>query len=334
MKSLINVAIVAMSCSFLSCSNSGTQFGLPSMSTQSVGHVTINNKVDILFVVDNSKSMLQYQQRLAAKVNDMIATLNGLGMDYHVAVTTTTMSTNTTTYPMSRQLVGSPTYLTVSNISQLANRIIVGEAGSDLERGLDAMRLVTSASYLNSINSDFLRSDALFSVVFISDEQDQSSEFGNPNSNDFINYLNSLKPPFENGSRAWIVNYIGILTNKSCDNLGGFVSIGTQFINLVDASKGIKSSICSADLSEAVSNIKARIVDQLTTFPFAQTPNKSTVKVSVGGQVIVEDSVNGWTIETETNAQGKNVSVLKFHGSSIPAADESVTIDYKPAGAI
>ena len=319
---------------FQACSNSGTQFALPQMSTQSAGQITYNNKVDILFVVDNSKSMLQYQQRLAAKVSDMITTLNSLGMDYHIAVTTTTMSTNTANYPMARQLVGSPVYLNAQNINQLSNRIIVGEAGSDLERGLDAMRLVTSASYLTSIGSDFLLSDALFAVIFISDEQDQSSEFGNPNSNDFVNYLNGIKPPFENGSRAWIANYIGILTNKSCDNLGGFVSIGTQFINLVDVSKGIKSSICNADLSEAVSNIKSRIVDQLTTFPFAQTPNKSTIKVTVGNRTIIEDPVNGWTIQTEVNAQGQSVSLLKFHGTSIPAANEPVTIDYKPAGAI
>ena len=334
MKSLINVAIVVMSCSFLSCSNSGTQFGLPSMSTQSVGHVTINNKVDILFVVDNSKSMLQYQERLAAKVNDMISTLNSLGMDYHVAVTTSTMATDSVKYPMTRQLIGSPKYLTSSNVSQLTNRIIVGDAGSDYERGLDSMYLVTSQSYLNSIKSDYLRNDALFVVIFISDETDKSNEFGKADSNFFVDYLNRLKPPFENGSRAWVANYIGILSINSCDQLGGFVEIGTQFIRLVEASGGVKSSICNPDLSIAVSNIKARIVDQLTTFPFAQTPNKSTVKVSVGGQVVVEDPVNGWTIETETNAQGKNVSVLKFHGSSIPAADESVTIDYKPAGAI
>ena len=334
MKTLIKVAVAVMSCAFLSCSNSGTQFGLPEMSSTFTGQVTYNNKVDILFVVDNSKSMLQYQQRLAAKVNDMIVALNNLGMDYHVGVTTTTMSTNSSTYPMTRQLIGNPVYLTSQNINQLSNRIIVGEAGSDLERGLDAMKYVTSASYLNSIKSDFIRTDALFSVIFISDEQDQSSEFGNPNSSDFVNYLNAFKPPFENGSRAWIANYIGILTNKSCDNLGGFVSIGTQFLTLTDASNGIKSSICNADLTDTVSNIKARIIDQLTTYTFAQTPNKSTIKVIVGGRTIVEDSVNGWTLLTETNAQGKSVYVLKFHGSSIPAANEPVIVDYKPAGAI
>jgi hypothetical protein len=316
-----------------SCSNSGTQFALPQMSDQFSGQVFYNNKVDILFVIDNSKSMLQYQQRLASKVGDMVNTLNHLGMDYRVAVTTTTMSSNTTTYPMTRQIIGQPTYLTSQNINLLADRIIVGEAGADLERGLDSMRYVTSAAYLNSIKSDFMRMDALFSVVFISDEVDQSSEFGNPNSNDFVNYLNTLKPTFSNGARAWLANYIGILTNNSCDNLGGYVSIGTQFIKLVDASGGTKSSICNADLTSAISDIKARIVDQLTAYRFKDVPNKSTIQVTVGGIRIAEDVVNGWTLETEVNAEAKTIYLLKFHGSGIPGASEQVTVNYKPAGA-
>lgn len=325
--------LVVMSGFFFSCS-SGTDFSLPSQNQQFSGQVYYNNKVDILFVVDNSKSMLQYQQRLSGKISDLVNTLNSLGMDYRVAVTTSTMATNTTMYPMSRQILGNPTYLTSANVSLLPNRIIVGESGSDLERSLDAMRYVTSETYLASINSNFLRSDALLSLIFISDEIDQSSEFGNPDSNDFVNYLDLRKPDFSNGTKAWVANYIGILTNQSCDALGGNVSIGTQYLKLVNASKGTKSSICNADLSAAVAGIRARIVDQLTAYRFPDVPNKSTLSVSVGGRTIVEDAVNGWTLETEANAVGQAVYVLKFHGDSIPAATEQVLVNYKASGAI
>ncbi|MFN3454790.1 MAG: hypothetical protein ACK41T_07490 [Pseudobdellovibrio sp.] len=96
----------------LGCSNSATQFDLPQINDQFSGQIFYNNKVDILFVVDNSKSMLQYQQRLAARLPDLINTLNKLGMNYRVAVTSTTMSLNTSLYPMSRSLLGNPVYLT------------------------------------------------------------------------------------------------------------------------------------------------------------------------------------------------------------------------------
>jgi hypothetical protein len=326
---LCSLALVA---TISGCSNQPTSFGLPSQQDSFSGKVFYNNKVDILFVVDNSKSMLQYQQRLASQMQAMISTLNSLKMDYRVAVATSTMSSDTSSYPLTRKLVGSPVYLTASNINLLTERIIVGESGSDLERSLDSMRLVTSTSYLSSIGSDFIRSDALFSVIFISDERDQSSEFGNPNTNDFVNYLNSRKPDFETGGKAWLANYIGILTNQSCDILGGSVSIGTQFLNLVTASGGVKSSICNADLSAAVSNIKARIIDQITAYRFNVAPNKASIIVTVGSRAIFEDALNGWTLEDES-ITGVKKYFLKFHGSSIPAADENVDVKFTPATA-
>lgn len=329
----ILIGVLAATVTWTSCSNRATGFDLPSEQGGFSGQVFYNNKVDILFVVDNSKSMLQYQQRLAAKVGEMVSTLNSLKMDYRVGVTTTTMSRDTVAYPISRKLVGSPAYLTSTNINLLTERIIVGESGSDLERGLDSMTYVISTSYLNSINSDFIRSDALFAVVFISDELDQSSEFGNSNSADFVNSLNVRKPTFENGARGWIANYIGILTNQSCDNLGGYVAIGTQFIRLVDESGGAKSSICNADLSAAVSNIKARIVDQITAYRFKDIPNKASIHVTIAGRAVFEDATNGWTLETEVLQSGKTLYSLKFHGSAIPAANEFVDVQYTPAGA-
>jgi hypothetical protein len=324
--------VIAVLIQFSGCSNRVTSFDLPSEEGGFSGQVFYNNKVDILFVVDNSKSMLQYQQRLSARVTDMITTLNNLKMDYHVGVTTTTMSSDSGNYPVTRKLVGSPEYLTATNINLLTSRIIVGESGSDLERGLDAMTLVTSSNYLSQINSNFIRSDALFAVVFISDERDQSSEFGNPNSQDFINILNVRKPAFDTGARGWIANYIGILTNQSCDNLGGHVDIGTQFVALVDESKGSKSSICNADLSAAVSNIKARIIDQITAYRFKDIPNPTTIQVTVGGRAVFENSNDGWTLESE-NISGRNYYSLKFHGSAIPAANEFVDVKYTPNGA-
>jgi len=337
MKSIKNMLPIVFAIQFLinlsSCSNRATSFSLPSEQGGFSGQVFYNNKVDILFVVDNSKSMLQYQQRLSARVGDMVSALNTLKMDYRVAVTTSTMAKDSTAYPITRKIVGTPAYLTSANINLLTDRIIVGESGSDLERSLDAMAYVTSVGYLNSIGSDFMRTDALFAVVFISDELDQSSEFGNPNSNDFLNYLNARKPAFESGARAWIANYIGILTNKSCDNLGGYVAIGTQFINLVNASNGVKSSICNADLTAAVSNIKARIIDQITAYRFKDIPNKATILVTIGGRAVFEDTVNGWSLVTEVGSNGKTIYSLKFNGSSIPAANEFVDVKYTPAGA-
>lgn len=332
MKNKLAIVTLLTATSFLfSCSNKATSFSLPSTQDSFGQVITRNNKVDILFVIDNSPSMLQYQQRLSARVPDMINQLNSLKMDYHVAVTSSTMTNDSSRYPMTRQIIGSPKYLTSTNINLLASRLIVGESGSDVERSLDALKYVTG-SYAAANAPGFLRTDALFTVIFLGDEDDQSSEFGTSNSNDFVNYMNTFKPPFPEGGRAWIANFIGSLTNQSCDNLGGTVSIGYNYIRLVDASSGIKSSICAADLAAAVSNIQSRVISQLTAFKLKSAPNKSTLKVYVSGRAIAEDAVNGWTLETEVSGTVTNY-FIKFHGTSVPAADEVVTVDFTPSSA-
>lgn len=332
MKSFLKITFVlSVFLSVTACNNKATSFSLPSTSDSFGQTVVYNNKVDILFVIDNSKSMLQHQQRLAARVPDMINALNQLRMDYHVAVTTTTMTTNSADYPMTRQIVGSPKYLTSANINLLANRLVAGESGSDNERGLDALAYVTG-SYANSQAPGFLRSDAFFSVIILGDENDQSSEFGDGDEDDFVKYMNKFRPDFKEGGRAWIANYIGAISNQSCDNLGGTPSIGTKYMKLVDESGGVKASICSADLAAAVSNIKIRIVERITAYRLKEQPNKATIRVSVGGVEIFEDAVNGWTLETETS-NGKTIYLLKFHGTSIPASDVQINVDYQPAGA-
>ncbi len=321
----------AFGLALVACSNSATSFSLPA-ADQTFGQViSYNNKVDILFVIDNSKSMLQYQNNLARKIPELIVTLNSLKMDYHVAVTSSTMAADSSRYPMTRQILGTPKFLTVQNINLLGDRLLVGESGSDLERSLDAMAFVTGA-YAQQSAPGFLRADALLAVIFLGEEDDQSSEFGSGNSNDFLNYLNRLKPPFKEGGRAWIANYIGTISNQMCDNLGGFVSIGTSYLRLVTASNGIKESICNSDLSAAVTNIKTRIVGQLTQFYLKSAPNKSMLKISVGGRVIIEDPLNGWTLESETNVDRVQY-FIRFHGTSVPKADEGIKVDYLPLGA-
>ena len=140
MKKTTTVLLASTLMLALGCSKAATQFALPQQNEQFSGQTFYNNKVDLLFVVDNSKSMLQYQQRLAAKVGEMVDTLNSLGMDYRIGVTTSTMAKNSD-YASARKLVGSPVYLTSANVNLLADRIIVGESGSDLERSLKAVLL-------------------------------------------------------------------------------------------------------------------------------------------------------------------------------------------------
>lgn len=336
MKTLLKImTVLTLATGLSSCSPTATGFSLPTEKVEFTGGVVLNKKVDILFVVDNTPSMIQHQQNIAAQLPGMTSALNALKMDYRFAVTTTSMSGgNNACAPAARKLQGSPLYLTEKNINLLTERFVVGSAGCSLERGLDAMAWVTSPTYLNSVSSDFMRADALFVVIFISDEQDASSEFGDGTKDDFVKLLNQRKPAFDDGSRAWIANYIGTLNmNNTCDGQGGSSSVGSNYVRLVDASLGVKSALCNLDLAVAVSNIKARIVDHLQSYRFKEEPNKATITVTMGGKAIHEDPVDGWTLEKEVRADGTEQFILKFHGTAIPAADVPVNVVYKPLNA-
>lgn len=337
MKTLLKVmTTLILATGLSSCSPTATGFTLPTETVDFTGGVVLNKKVDILFVVDNTPSMIQHQQNISAQLPGMTSALNALKMDYRFAVTTTSMASGTVNAcaPLSRKLQGSPAYLTEKNIGSLPDRFVVGSAGCQREAGLDAMAWVTSPAYLNSISSDFMRTDALFVVIFISDEQDQSSEFGDGTKDDFVKLLNQRKPAFDDGSRAWIANYIGTLSmNNTCDGGGGSSSVGSNYVRLVDASMGVKSALCNLDLAVAVSNIKARIVDHLQSYRFKEEPNKTSIAVTIGGKAIHESETDGWTLEKEIRADGKDQWILKFHGTAIPPADVPVNVVYKPANA-
>lgn len=336
MKAILKImSVLTLSTGLSSCSPTTTGFTLPTENVDFTGAVVLNKKVDILFVVDNTPSMIQHQQNISAQLPGMTSALNALKMDYRFAVTTTSMSGgNNVCAAEARKLQGSPLYLTENNINLLTDRFIVGSAGCSLERGLDAMAWVTSPTYLNSLGSDFMRSDALFVVIFISDEQDSSSEFGDGTKNDFVNLMNQRKPAFDDGSRAWIANYIGTLSmSNTCDAGGGSSSVGSNYVRLVDATQGVKSALCNLDLAVAVSNIKARIVEHLQSYRFKEEPNKDSISVAIGGQAIHESEIDGWTLEKEVRADGQEQFILKFHGAAIPAADVPVNVVYKPQNA-
>jgi hypothetical protein len=53
-----------------------------------------SNAIDLLFVIDNSNSMLPFQQELVARFDELIDVLAGLNADFHIGVITTTGNAN------------------------------------------------------------------------------------------------------------------------------------------------------------------------------------------------------------------------------------------------
>lgn len=154
------------------------------------------DKMDILFVIDNSGSMGQEQENLAANFPGFIQVLEDYGdLDYRVAVTTTgvdyewTMSSPFGDIPsdqdggdngamlqrcdMTRRWVQSDDPDPSATFSCAAQ---VGDSGPSKEMPLKALKQAFGDRMADNTNAGFRRDDALLAIVFLTDEDDCSYE--------------------------------------------------------------------------------------------------------------------------------------------------------------
>lgn len=297
-------------------------FDLPEQTDNFGQTVTYNNKVDIVWIVDTSSSMNQHQAYLSNQMPQLVTQLNAIKMDYRMVVISTDLSSSG---PGGRFL-GNPRVLTPTtpNLSSLlSSRILYGETSSPMERGLESLSYTLDPNYLAGEGQGFFREDAMLVVNVLSNEDDDSGQ----SARYWENYFESKKPRWRDGSRSWMLNYIGVLSiSSSCATFGNYAEPGTLFMELADLSGGVKESICTTSLSSAVRNIRARVLEVITEFKLSQKPVLETLVVKINGQVIPQSATDGWTYNPSRNS-------LTFHGSAVPAPDSKISVDFKPAEA-
>jgi len=154
-------------------------------------------KIDILFVVDNSGSMGEEQANLAANFPHFIEVIDASGLDWHVAVTSTgvdyhyqqtlggiTLPVNITGGDNGAMLMGSGCGMTrrwvqkgdANAAAQFACTAALGTGGPGDEMPLAAMRAALEDRMADGTNAGWRRDDALLAVVFLTDENDCSYE--------------------------------------------------------------------------------------------------------------------------------------------------------------
>lgn len=278
-----------------------------------------NNKADILWIIDNSSSMQQHQVRLREQIPQLVAQLNQSNVDYHIAVITTDMRSSGT----GGRFIGTPTVITrtTNNIEELlSDRIVAGEAGSNLERGLQSMVSVLSSNYLSYEGRGFFRDGAMLSINVLSDEDD----FSGYATQDVVQFLNQLKPSGPGTGQGWLFNFIGVTQSSSlCTTYNDYAGVGTKYMDLVSVSGGINSSICTVNLAQAVSNIQVKLIQILRDYYLAQEPNIETIVVKIDGMVIPQDEQNGWSYIPEN-------MIIRFNGNALPGPYSSVVVDFTP----
>ena len=138
-----------------------------------------SDKLDLIFVVDDSGSMEPYQQSLEEAARRFGTAFDSLQADVHAAVITTSMSNGN--YCQSKVLCdGKFKDGYISNRSglrfsdELAARLRVGTQGDATETVFAPLLTALEEPLRHPENAGFLRADARLVIVFVTDAEEQS----------------------------------------------------------------------------------------------------------------------------------------------------------------
>jgi len=234
--------------------------------------------VDVVFIIDNSTSMRQEQRGLRESFRSFVRAADDGFTDYRVAVTTTDVDDESGRFvPVSEGVDldgdGVPDDLDGDGDADADDRNLellrieerqvdrssqptpqqvfrrladVGVSGSEFERGLEAALLALSPSRTEAANAFFFRDDALLSLIFVSDEQDQSPR----TVDEYVAAYRALAP-----SRRVTASAVVGPEPNGCEGEDGEASAGPRYIEVARRLGGGTASICTDDWGETLQQI-------------------------------------------------------------------------------
>lgn len=341
---------------FAACDKSpGSDFSLMSAGqgfTQN-SKDSVNNQIDVLWVVDNSASMSPLQQNLVNNFHSFIGPFVAKGFDFHMAVTTTdayranALIWNQPTLAKFRDGTDATSHTGVFDLlpttpnveATFVTNALQGATGSGDERAFSSFREALNSPY----NAGFRRPGAFLAVIILSDEDDFSGNnrdegMGADQSytastldsvQSYVDYLDTLTAS-TTAHRNYNVSAIAVLDNAcAAAHRPGASStiIGKRYKQLAQATNGALGSICDTSYASALDLIQQHIVELSSQFYLNRTPVLSSLRVTVNGIAVPQDNAQGWSYEASSNS-------VMFHGSAVPPQGASILIEFDPTTAI
>ena len=295
--------------------------------------------VDILWVIDNSISMIQEQAEIAEQFGNFIGMMDSSGsaIDFHAGIVTTDMDDDN---PKRGMMVASATdpapFITrdtANYVQEFQSRVMVGTDGSDMEKGLEAAWVALTEPFISDANNGFLRDEAILSVIFVSDENDCSDQGALPADSDgltcydmmdrlvpikdFVQDYRTLK---DDASLVVASAIVGPDVVDGCDNTWP----GTRYRAVAGAMGGIVASICEQDFSGIMSELGISAAGIRTSFGLTYPAVLESIDVWVDDTQVLNDSDNGWTYDSSTY-------YLTFAEAAIPPRGSVITVSYEIA---
>jgi hypothetical protein len=324
--------------------------------------------IDVLWVIDNSGSMAPRQDNLARNFQSFINEFTRNSVDFRIAVTTTDI------FKEAGAFVGAPRVLTPTTpnlINAFAANVKVGITGSPYEVGMEAARMAiekqkaANAALLDTCKRactpskpdcpaacerstvfPFLRNEAYLYLVFVSDEDDKSSQ----DVRYFYRYFETAKG-VGNDATVTTAAIMGDVPSNGCG-----ATPGAKYKALSDLTGGEVGSICDDNFSVTLRKLASNAVGLKRKFALQAKPNVETLQVrlrypcnlaaesraacaavdaaqcegnpSTSVNLVCtpkQGGLDGWVYEPANN-------VVFFAGASVPALGGQVELQYFEEG--
>ena len=292
-----------------------------------------DSQLDVLFVVSNTSTMSQYQNRLKAAIPDWLQTAKEAGVDVRVGVTSTGLVARGAQcggganggeagrlFPVDGSNPRVVSGTSANAAADIQENLDVGSC-HNLVQGLETMRAALSAPLseqtddprtpqANDGNAGFTRAAARMAVVVLADEDDNSGF--SPDS--YIQFLQTLKGT---GMSHRSQLYALVPTDNSCATAGNEAD---RFASVANGTGGRVDSICRSDYRPLLESVIQRAGDMQADFPLTAAPSGTTeMTVRVQGQVL---PATRWMYDAGRNA-------VVFNTDAVPSAGQAVEVRYR-----
>ncbi len=309
-------------------------------------------KVDMLFCIDNSGSMADKQQVLSDSINTFIGQFVVRGVDFHIGVVTTDVSSTDANYwagklpgyiePNRGRLIskytdstGAGRYLTSSTtgvVEKFKANSKPGTSGSGDEQCFASMLYALDTAMIapGGFNEGFVRDDALLSMIVVSDEDEDVAKNNPGETVDGLiarmkSRIGAVKGP---NSRGYSFDFV---INKTQTKPSAAIAYplvnGTNFypnfyLKAADAFVA-KTYDVLKNFGADLAAIGGAIINQAEKeYKLTQKPILGSIVVKIDGKVIAVDGTNGYTYHADRNT-------IELWGDALTSSPgRKITIDY------
>ncbi len=267
--------------------------------------------VDVLWVVDNSCSMVEEQEGIASNFPVFLDYFEQSNLDWHIGVISTDMGD-----PLHQgKLQARMGYKWVDPYTPFPSDVLgamtrLGTGGTGYERGRDPIYYALEI-HREGYNQGFYRPGAGLHVIVISDEDDSSELISEE---EFLSWFRRLKWAGDQLTFSSIVS-----AEPLCD---GAYEVGSAYLRYTEEIGGIFWSICDQNWAQVLQQLGLQAVETEREYYLSRLPIPGTIEVTLteGDTVFAFEEFEDWNYNPIRNS----ITFTEY----VPRAGNIITIEY------